>query len=174
MSRFSIPVLLSLTLLGGCGKSSGDALTSSGTFRDPSVIIASKADFNSGNFAGEWHEIARFPDGRGCTGGRRLVEAEGDGALSITSLCPDGRTELNRATVAPLGRLIVTGGPQIGPLWVLWTDTSYRTAILARPDGGGAQILNRTPSLPKDRLDAALDVLEFNGFRTKLMVFGPT
>ena len=49
------------------------------------------------------------------------------------------------------------------------------TAIIVRPDGTGGRILNRSPGLPLDRLRAALEVLDFNGFdRSALMFVRPS
>ena len=48
--------------------------------------------------------------------------------------------------------------------WVLWTDEDYRTAVVGAPNGRSGWILNRTPDIRADRLDAARDVLEFNGY----------
>lgn len=52
----------------------------------------------------------------------------------------------------------------IGPLWVLWADADNRTVVLGTPSGAYGFILNRDPSLPSDRLNAARDILAFNGY----------
>ncbi|WP_296432028.1 lipocalin family protein, partial [Yoonia sp.] len=40
----------------------------------------------------------------------------------------------------------------------------YRTAVVGAPNGRSGWILNRTPDIRADRLDAARDILEFNGY----------
>ncbi|CTQ49949.1 lipocalin family protein [Jannaschia donghaensis] len=140
------------------------------TFRDQNVQIASKADFDATRFAGDWYEVARFPGTRGCAGARLHFEA-GVNSLRRTARCPDGPVSILDAAVSPLGRLTLAEGSETHSVWVLWTDTTYRTAVLVVPDGAGGQILNRTPRLPVDRLRAALEVLDFNGFDTEALVF---
>ncbi|WP_179379178.1 lipocalin family protein [Jannaschia marina] len=156
-------VLPLLVLLTACGTAS---ITTRPTWRDPRVPIASKADFDARAFAGSWHEVARLPGTPGCAGARLTVAAEGTG-LARRTACPTGAATTDRLDVAPLGRL---EGPD-GPLWVLWTDTGYRTAIVVAPDGTAGQILDRSPMLPADRRRAALEVLDFNGFDTAALIY---
>ena len=63
--------------------------------------------------------------------------------------------------------------PFAAPLWVLWTDADYRTAVLGQPDGRAGWILNRDPEIPPDRLAAALTVLDFNGYDTGALIYAP-
>ncbi len=48
--------------------------------------------------------------------------------------------------------------------WVLWVDESYRTAVVGTPNGRAGWILNRDPEIPADRLAAAREILDFNGY----------
>ncbi|SDY59267.1 apolipoprotein D and lipocalin family protein [Jannaschia faecimaris] len=146
-------------------------LTSGQTYRDPTAIIASKADFDLTAFAGDWHEVARFPGSAGCAGAQVRFTMSGTAALRQTVRCSYGSSSEGTVQVAPLGRLIIADASGSAPVWVLWADTGYRTAILVSPDGTGGQILNRTPALPVDRLRAALEVLDFNGFDSGALVF---
>lgn len=165
MMRRLLPLFLALA---GCAPAPTEILRTS--HRDPTAIIASKADFDAAAFAGAWHEVARFPETPGC-GGAQITFAERPGGLIRTTRCADGSQQIARLDVAPLGRLTVQTGTVPTPLWVLWTDTGYRTAIVAAPDGTAGQILNRAPGVPVDRLRAALEVLDFNGFRTDELIF---
>lgn len=140
------------------------------SYRDPAALIASKADFDAAAMAGEWHEVARFAGTPGCAGARLRFDAD-PGTLRQTARCPDGSTTITDIAVAPLGRLTLTTDGTARPIWVLWVDTGYRTAVLVSPDGTGGQILNRTPGLPVDRLRATLEVLDFNGFDTDALIF---
>lgn len=165
MMRRQIALLL---VLAGCQPAV--TLTQRPTYRDPTAIIASKADFDAAAFAGDWHEIARFPGTPGCAGARITFTPLFVG-LTRTTRCGDGAPQIARLDVAPLGRLSVAGAASSAPLWVLWADTGYRTAVLVASDGTSGQILNRTSDLPVDRLGAALEVLDFNGFRTEALTF---
>ena len=59
------------------------------------------------------------------------------------------------------GRFAETGGRQF---WVLWVDEGYRTAVIGTPDGSFGFVLNRDAAIPADRLEAARQVLDFNGY----------
>ena len=49
-------------------------------------------------------------------------------------------------------------------LWVIWIDDGYRTAALGSPDSDMAFIVDRKTSGGADRMTAASEVLEFNGY----------
>jgi apolipoprotein D and lipocalin family protein len=163
-----------LLLLAGCVPTSVVAPLLP-SYRDPSVTIASKADFDPARFAGRWHEVARFPVPfqAGCD--RALAEygPPRGGTLAVRNLCLGADGSVTRAIegtarlVGP-GRLEVRlgGVPFVAPYWVLWIDESYRTAVVATPDGRAAWVLNRERKIPQDRFRAAIDVLRFNGFDT--------
>ena len=57
-------------------------------------------------------------------------------------------------------------------IWVLWMDESMRTAVISSRDGSTALILDRRSTGGQDRIAAARDVLEFNGYDTaQVMIF---
>ncbi|PWJ15028.1 lipocalin family protein [Jannaschia seohaensis] len=152
------------------------------SYRDPSVPIASKADFDPARFAGRWYEIARFPVRfqEDCAGAIAEYGPPEDGALSVRNLCLDAQgraTQAIEGSARPVGpgrlRVTLEGVPFTAPYWVLWTDYGYRTAVVATPDGSAGWILNREASLPSDRRDAALQVMEFNGFDTRELLWSP-
>lgn len=150
--------------LMGCGES----------YRDQSVPIASKALFDPSQYTGLWYEVARFPTSfeRGCVGVTaeyQLIDAD---TVSVKNICrnPDGsvKSMINgSADVVGPGRLKVSF-PSVpfvkGDYWVLWTDESYRTAVVGAPKGTTGWILNRDPQISADRLAAAKEILDFNGY----------
>ena len=92
-----------------------------------------------------------------------------DGVLTVRNTCTrDGALSVidGTATVVGPGRLKVRldGVPFAADYWVLWVDEGYRTAVVGVPSGRAGWILNRDPEIPPDRLKAARDVLEFNGY----------
>jgi apolipoprotein D and lipocalin family protein len=148
------------------------------SYRDTSVPIASKADFDPARLSGRWYEVARFPVPfqEGCAGAIAEYGPPEGGALSVRNICLDVegrvlRTIEGSARPAGPGRLSVRldGVPFVAAYWVLWADEAYRTAVVATPDGRAAWILNRDANIPPDRFAAAIEVLDFNGFRTALL-----
>jgi apolipoprotein D and lipocalin family protein len=150
-------------------------------YRDASVPIASKADFDPARFAGRWFEIARFPVPfqEGCDAAMAEYGPPRGGTLSVRNTCLDAegrplRSIAGRADLVGPGRLAVRlrGVPFVSPYWVLWTDEAYRSAVVATPNGRAAWILNREASMPEDRYIAAREVLEFNGFDAEQLLPG--
>ena len=140
-------------------------------YRDTSVQMTSMAIFDAQKYAGLWYEVARFPAPfqKGCTHTEAEYAVTGPATLSVRNSCmKDGRLSVieGNATVVGPGRLKVRLGniPFAGDYWVLWVDEGYRTAVVGAPSGKVGWILNRTPSIPADRLNAARQVLDFNGY----------
>ncbi len=139
--------------LSGCG----------GGHRDAGVPITSMALFDPGKFSGNWHEVGGY-DMADC---RVSIGRPTEGGFPVAEVCPDGAGPAREG----VGRIIGPGRfvlqmPGEGPeeIWVLWVDEGYRTAVLGTPSGAFGRIFNRTPDIPADRLKAARDVLQFNGY----------
>ncbi len=49
-------------------------------------------------------------------------------------------------------------------LWLIWIDDSGRTAAFGEPAGGYAWVLDRSATGGADRIRAAREILEFNGY----------
>ncbi|WP_439154787.1 lipocalin family protein [Yoonia sp.] len=165
-------VLVLALLLAGCGTFD--------VYRDTDAPIASKAVFEPERYLGLWYEVARFPVffEQGCVGVTAEYGLRDDGLLSVLNICrnADGSERSRIAGTAEIvgpGRLKVRF-PSVpfgaADYWVLWTDADYRTAVVGAPNGRAGWILNRTPDIRLDRLNAARDVLKFNGYDvTRLM-----
>ena len=149
------------------------------SFRDTDVNITSKAQFDPARYTGTWFEIARCPVSfqRGCTNTTATYNATSDpGLLEVKNECfRNGRVSAidGFARVTGPGRLEVEfrNVPFVkAPYWVLWVDEDYQTAVVGTPSGRSGWILNRTPVLREDRLQAARDVLEFNGYDVSKLI----
>lgn len=159
--------------LAACGLSKDDGSVFA-VYRDTETPISSQAVFDPQRYLGLWYEVARFPVffEEGCVGVTAEYGLRGDGLLSVLNICrnPDG-TERSRiegtAEIVGPGRLKVRF-PSVpfgaADYWVLWTDADYDTAVVGVPNGRAGWILNRTPQIRADRLNAARDVLKFNGY----------
>ncbi|WP_108815339.1 lipocalin family protein [Loktanella sp. Alg231-35] len=161
-----------ILLLAGCATQDSGGLFS--VYRDLETPIASKAVFEPARYQGQWYEVARYPVPfeAGCVGVTAEYGLRDDGLLSVLNICrnSDGSERSRIAGTAEIvgpGRLTVRF-PSVpfvaADYWVLWTDESYRTAVVGSPNGRSGWVLNRDPVIPPDRLQAARDVLEFNGY----------
>ena len=168
--------LWALALLAACAAPfEGEKLGGFGeVYRNTEVPIASKAIFEPARYLGTWYEVARYPVffERGCVGVTATYGQNPDGTISVLNICknPDGSTKSTiegSAEIVGPGRLKVSF-PSVpfgaSDYWVLWTDESYRTAVVGAPNGKSGWILNREPQIPADRLNAAREVLDFNGY----------
>jgi apolipoprotein D and lipocalin family protein len=151
-----------LLIAAACGQS----------YRDNSVKMTSMAIFNPQQYQGLWYEVARFPTPfqTGCTHTEAEYAVLAADTLSVRNSCmKDGQLSVieGKATVVGPGRLKVRlgGMPFAGDYWVLWVDEGYQTAVVGAPSGRVGWILHREPEIPADRLNAARQVLDFNGYR---------
>lgn len=145
-------ILLALTLWGlaGCAPE----MTG---YRRSDAPITAMVGFDPARFAGNWHEVAAI--GRP-SGGRWRVVVAPDGTLDVTT-SRDG---------AGRGRMIAAGRFRLSnlsaPLWVLWADGNMRSVVLGTPDGSFAFVLDRKAQIPPDRMRAAREILNWNGYDT--------
>jgi apolipoprotein D and lipocalin family protein len=159
---------LALAALAACAAVAPD-------YRDTSVQISSVATLDVTRYAGLWYEIARFPVPfqEGCVGTTAEYTLRPDGTIGVLNTCREGvltgpvRQISGEAVVVGPGRLEVKfdSVPFVSaPYWVLWVDEGYRTAVVGVPSGRAGWILNRDPQIPADRLEAARQILDFNGY----------
>ena len=150
------------------------------SYRDATVTIASAVSFDPARYAGRWYEIARFPVPfqEGCTDTVAEYSLRADGSLGVVNAClRDGRLRRieGEARVVGPGRLQVRfdGLPFASPYWVLWVAEDYRTAVVGVPSGRAGWVLHRDPTMPPDRMRAAREVLDFNGYDVDRLVATP-
>jgi apolipoprotein D and lipocalin family protein len=55
-------------------------------------------------------------------------------------------------------------GGEMRAFWVLWVDEGFRTAVLGNPDGTFGWIVDRSTRGGADRIRAAREILDFNGY----------
>ena len=166
-----IPALL-LALLAACTQTTRiDGFRSQGP-------IYSNAVLDLRQITGTWTQAAAFTTARTtCRPGGAEITQSATGLMIRARLC------LNGADLAFSGPLAITGpgrlrltGQAPRPLdrdwWLLWADTDLRTLVIGTPDGSFGFILNRGGPLPPDRLAAARDILDWNGYDiTRLATF---
>jgi len=133
-------------------------------FRAAGVPIYSNAVLETARLTGTWVQVAAFanPGSPACAPGRVDITE----ALTVASdLCLDGRAYRQSGLMKPAGpgRFTLPDGQE---WWVLWADTAYRTLAIGTPSGAFGFILNRDGDLPGDRLTAAREILDWNGYDT--------
>lgn len=151
----ALPLLLA-ACLGGA--------KSTGAFRDAGAPIWSAAAFDPGQAAGTWRQVASFAEhGDGCQAGSLRLAPAGAALRISGSLCLNGSVENlhGRAEMTGPGRLTIGGEDW----WILWVDSGYRTMAIGTPSGRFGLILDRG-AIPQDRLDAAREIFDFNGYAT--------
>ncbi len=136
-------------------------------YRDAGQTIASAALFDPARFADVWHIVEAYGAEAGCG---PLAEtwvpvSTAKYRITGTSCGPNGaRAFATEAVVTGPGRLARIGRAGREELWVLWVDADYRVAVIGTPSGSFARILARTPVIRPDLLQAARQVLDFNGY----------
>jgi apolipoprotein D and lipocalin family protein len=132
-------------------------------FREAEAPIWSAAAFAPAAIIGTWRQVAGFAARpSGCTEGGVEVQPALDGFSIAGTLCLDGRTQTVDALASPAGpgRLAVEGQED---WWILWVDSGYRTLAVGTPSGRFGFVLDRG-AIPPDRLQAASEVFDFNGY----------
>jgi apolipoprotein D and lipocalin family protein len=139
-----------------------------GAFRDSGAPIWSAAAFDVAQIAGAWQQTATFAAAPGdCEAGTLQMTPVAGGLVLQGTLCLDGRVQKIDAVARAIGpgRLTVPGQED---WWVLWVDSGYRTLAIGTPSGRFGFILDRG-TLPPDRLTAAREVFDFNGYSAEAL-----
>ena len=160
MHRVTLALLLGLA---GCGAPVPDAPG----YRDAGQTIASAALFDPARFANVWHIVAAYGPEAGCGPLAETWVPAGAARFRVTGTAcgPNGaRAFATEATVSGPGRLTRAGRGGREELWVLWVDADYRVAVIGTPSGRFARILSRSPEVRSDLMQAARQVLDFNGY----------
>lgn len=158
--------LIALLLLAACA--TAPKTVAVGRYRAPDAPIYSNAVMDQNRLVGAWQQVAAF-GGEACKPGGAEI-SKGAGGLNIRyRLCESGVEMAGAGPMASdtVGRFTVPGQP--GPWWILWADGDYRTLVVGSPNGRLGFILNRG-GFPPDRLKAARDVLEWNGYDLRRLV----
>ena len=131
--------------------------------------MSTTSRFDARAFSGEWSIVAQIGDSGAKTSRYRL---DRDGYLYW--VLGEGRYDHHgfrglwnqRFKSNGAGQLLAQvrfleyGDNQL----VHWVDEDFQTAVVGYASREHAWILNRTPTLRADRLQAAKDILEFNGY----------
>jgi apolipoprotein D and lipocalin family protein len=158
--------LIALVLLAACVAAPKPVAV--GRYRAPDAPIYSNAVMESARLVGNWTQVAAF-GGEACSAGSAEISRVANGLQIKYRLCESGVDMQGAGPMVAenIGRFAVPNQP--GPWWVLWADADYRTLVIGTPNGRLGFILNRGP-FPSDRLKAARDIFEWNGYNPRRLV----
>ncbi|WP_022702670.1 lipocalin family protein [Pseudorhodobacter ferrugineus] len=154
--------LIVLVLLAGCVAKAPATVAG---FRDPAKQIYSNAVLENDKLVGRWAQVAEFapiaaPE---CKLGGAEIGRGAAGLTLVAQLCLGGERVAFSGPLAGAGPGRFTP-PKGEAWWVLWADVGYRTLVIGTPSGRFGFILNRGGDLPADRMRAAREVLDWNGY----------
>lgn len=158
MRRLAPVLLAALLALAACSRAPEPLPPE--TFRNVSAPIWSNAGFDPSSLTGEWRQVAGF--GAACGGGGlTFTPGRVDG-----SLCLNGQTRRISGPFAVTGpaRLLPAGEGE--PWWILWIDINQRSMAIGTPSGRFGFVLDRTGAISPDRLTAAREIFDWNGYDT--------
>jgi apolipoprotein D and lipocalin family protein len=151
------------------------ALSLSGAFAHAeSLPVQSVGKVDLGRYVGKWYEIAAFPMffQRQCIADTTAEYAlRPDGDIAVVNRC---RTETGFDEA--VGKAWTAGGTENSQLkvsffwpfrsdyWVVGLDDDYQWAVVGNPNRKYLWILSRTPQLPREQLDRALQAAAGQGF----------
>ncbi|MES2432962.1 MAG: lipocalin family protein [Pseudomonadota bacterium] len=152
--------LIAVLLLSACA--AAPTTVAVGRYRAPDAPIYSNAVMDQNRLVGTWKQVAAF-GGEGCKPGGAEISKSPSGLQIRYRLCESGVQMAGAGAMQSdtVGRFTVPGQP--GPWWILWADGDYRTLVVGSPNGRLGFILNRG-AFPPDRLKAARDIFEWNGY----------
>lgn len=152
----------------------GAAALAAGLAHGEPAPVQSVGPIDLGRYAGKWYEIAAFPMffQRRCIGDTTAEYAlRPDGEIAVRNRCrtEDGFDEANGTAWAVEGtvnsRLKVSFfWPFRADYWVIGLDGDYRWAVVGNPNRKYLWVLSRTPELPKEQLDRALQAASQQGY----------
>lgn len=157
----AVASVVAVAMLAGC------AGAPEGPIRNVGVPITSLALYDPARMAGDWHLVAAYGEEVACGPVTERWTPRGDGTLAVSGTACRGASRVSLDTVAlpsGPGRFERRGVSGRETLWVLWADADDRVAVIGTPDGGFGRILSREPALRPDLMQAARQVLDFNGY----------
>jgi len=158
-------VAFALLALGACAATAPKITTLQG-YRDRSALIGVTSRFDTERFGGLWYVRAQFDPGAPQLSFRLMPDAMrlGAPACDAAGVCSEVAEDL------PLRRLgngrfsVVMPSGEAREFWVLWVDEGFRTAVLGNPQGTFGWIVDRSTTGGADRIRAAREILDFNGY----------
>lgn len=155
--------IAALALLPGCG--AGPRNAGARNVSQP-LTVTTRADLSA--LSGDWFVRGHFQGAPPPELVTFLPEQNGAPAMALQTEtcglngeCTSEKTLLSLETLGPRRARDIETGREF---WLVWIDEGLRTAAIGTPDGSFGWILDRRPTGGTDRIAAAREVLEFNGY----------
>lgn len=154
-----VPVALTLMALTLAACVARTPELPAGNYRPAGGQMYSSAVMDTSRLPGRWTQVAAFGPKPACKPGGVDIKPGGDVAFR---LCLGGKDTkgAGKLQVTGPGRFSVAG--QVW--WVLWADGDYRTLVIGTPSGAFGFVLNRDGKISSDRMTAAREILDWNGY----------
>jgi len=159
-----------LVVLAACSAPQDEAVEPVFSYRNQTVPIGVTSRFDAAKFAGPW-QVRQVLPAEEKFGELRLITDNKGTRLRVAANVCDGAgicgtfAEDLATTREGRGRYIVTmPDGKRRKLWVLWVDEGFRTAVIGNPAGTYAWVLDRSRTGGADRIKAAREILDFNGY----------
>jgi len=140
------------------------------SYRDRDALIGVTSRFDAKRFEGLWYVRAGFDPALGRMA-FRITDTPKGAVMRLgvfvcdeTGKCGDYAEDL---AVKRLGKgrfSVVMPDGQTREFWVLWVDEGFRTAVLGNKAGNFGWIVDRSTTGGADRIKAAREILDFNGY----------
>ncbi|MEM6375621.1 MAG: lipocalin [Pseudomonadota bacterium] len=161
-----------IALCAGCSTRSGNG------FRAVSKPLSTTTRADQSALSGQWYVRGFFPGDESLSRVTFLPNVEGSPGIKIdTQSCLLGADCIGQSHIHSLKKLgpnraLVEGTGR--EIWLVWIDEGQRTAAIGTPGGGFGWILDRRPTGGQDRISAAREVLDFNGYDISQMALRGT
>lgn len=163
-------LLAGLLVLGACAVEPPAPAADGPSYRDPSALIGVTSRFDADRFSGVWYVRAGFDPALGRMAFRMIDTPKGhamrlgafvcDGA----GVCGDYAQDLPAAQKGKGRYSVQMPDGATREFWVLWVDEGFRTAVLGNKQGDFGWIVDRSTTGGADRIKAAREILDFNGY----------
>ena len=161
---------VALIALGACAADVPAPVPLGPSYRDQTAPIGITSRFDPKKFEGVWYVRAGFDPSLGRMAFRMIDAPKGPvmrlGAFVCdpAGICGDFSEDLPVKRMGK-GRYSVRMPNGLSrEFWVLWVDEGFRTAVLGNKTGEFGWILDRSTKGGADRMKAAREILDFNGY----------